>query len=226
MAFHDLPDFYPEDSRSVYVATKVEPATWFCYTPAPLVPASNICPTMNRCSTISDAYGVIFELEDVLVEFPVDRQSVEQEVLEWLSRSSKLTSCFDDLRCRLGSRDLGPYYEIVRRYEAQAVALATPNMSGIKLAWDAVMGGKTVGLISSSTTETVREILVLLDLQDYFDVIVGGDVAEPDRGIRMILQNWRLRRDEVEVVRSTDQALFAGETAPVSLTKSYKQIAA
>jgi phosphoglycolate phosphatase-like HAD superfamily hydrolase len=113
----------------------------------------------------------------------------------------------DAVQKQLGYEGLKGSFDIIRRYEAEAVSQAYAHPVSIQAAGACAERGQHLAVFCSNMTETIKESLVLLDLHDVFCQIVGEDLVRNRKpnpeGLRAILSKWRLAPSEVAYVTSS-----------------------
>ncbi len=164
--------------------------------------------------------GVIFDLDGTLVDLPID----------WVGLSGALDDFWrgygmdsnalvaiggpESIRETVSGRMLNGWFDVVRKFELAAVSHAVCHEEARSLVYRCADRGQLQAVCTPNLTETVEDTLVLIDLKDTIETVVGGEHllgrnSKPD-GLKRILQSWRLEpREAAYVVNRSQNAALA-----------------
>ncbi len=165
--------------------------------------------------SLSDAVGqyrgVIFDLDGTLCDLPVDWQGVREELARY---AEKLTGAqqpvvgirqrLDEIERQFGPAALPAAFDIISKFESEAVDRAAPHEDRVTAAFACVERGQRLAICSANMASTVQSVLAMFDLTDGFECVVGGDTVRRRKphpeGLCRIVSSWRLEPTEVAYI--------------------------
>lgn len=166
----------------------------------------------------------ILDFDGTLVEsLKVDWLGLKKELCRLIGidfrEGLRVSNLLDEIKRARGSRSLREAYEIVSRYESEAIEEARVRKEMGAFIRDVLNKGKKVAIFSTNMRKTIDTILTKFKLRDKFSLVVSKEDVnryKPDpEGLRLILSRLEVPSSKALFLGDKDVDLDSGRKAKV-----------